>query len=169
MGKFQSFLKTTKRIFYENRNIFSIIWKVSPFWVIYSCFVQVYEGLYPIFNNFTTKLLIDSVSDSLEIKEIQDSVFFTLFLIITGTVLLHIILAIKRYIDISHIDRINMSINSKIMNKISEKPFYHFEVPEKMDTIHRVREQGSSKCIQQFSTTARILFVKSKFVCKFIY
>ncbi len=154
----ESFWKTTKRIFCENRRVLLLIWSVSPFWVIYSCVVQVYEGIYPIFNNYTTKLMIDSVTSSLEQNEIQPSVYFCLSLIILFTVLLHMILAVKNYIDVSCIDRINLSINSRIMQKIAQKPYHHFESPKEMDRIERVRGQGSGKCIEQFSYSCSLLF-----------
>ena len=156
--RFALFFKTTKRILYENKRVLLLIWGVSPFWVIYSCVVQVYEGIYPIFNNYTTKLLIDSVTVSLEKNGIHRSVFLSLGLIISATVLLHIILAIKNYIDVSCIDKINLNINSKIMKKIAEKPYYHFESPEEMDKIDRVRGQGSGKCIEQFNYSCSLLF-----------
>ena len=156
--KIAQFFKTTARILYENKRVLLLIWGVSPFWVIYSSFVQVYEGIYPIFNNYTTKLLIDSVTVSLEQNGIHQSVYLSLGLIIAATVLLHIILAIKNYIDVSCIDRINVHINSRIMKKISEKPYYHFESPEEMDKIDRVRGQGSSKCIEQFTYSCSLMF-----------
>lgn len=156
--KLASFIITTKRILHENRSVLMLIWSVSPFWVIYSCLVQVYEGVYPIFNNYTTKLMIDSVTVSLEQNGIHQSVYVSLGLIISATVLLHIILAIKNYVDVSCIDRINMKINSKIMQKIAEKPYHHFESPEEMDKIDRVRGQGSGKCIEQFNYSCSLIF-----------
>lgn len=156
--KLATFFKTTKRILHENRRILILIWSVSPFWVIYSCLVQVYEGVYPILNNYTTKLMIDSVTVSLQQNSIHQSVYVSLGLIISLTVLLHIILAIKNYIDVSCIDRINLKINSKIMRKIAEKPYYHFESPEEMDQIDRIRGQGSGKCIEQFNYSCSLIF-----------
>lgn len=156
--KLASFFKTTKRILHENRRILILIWSVSPFWVLYSCIVQVYEGIYPIFNNYTTKLMIDSVTVSLEQNAIHQSVYVSLALIISGAVFLHIILAIKNHIDVSCIDRINLKINKKIMQKISEKPYHHFESPEEMDKIDRVRGQGSGKCIEQFNYSCSLIF-----------
>lgn len=156
--KLTSFFKTTKRILHENRRILILIWSASPFWVLYSCFVQLYEGIYPIFNNYTTKLMIDSVTVSLAEHGIHHSVYVSLGLIISITVLLHIILAIKNYIDVSCIDRINVKINSAIMQKIAEKPYYHYECPEEMDKIDRVRRQGSGKCIEQFNYSCSLIF-----------
>jgi ATP-binding cassette, subfamily B, bacterial len=156
--KLALFIRTTKRILYENKRVLILIWSVSPFWVLYSCFVQFYEGIYPIFNNYTTKLMIDSVAASLEQKSMHQSIYVSLSLIISITVLLHIILAIKNYVDVSCIDKINLKINSKIMQKIAEKPYHHFESPEEMDKIDRVRGQGSGKCIEQFNYSCSLIF-----------
>lgn len=148
----------TKRIIYENKRVLTLIWKISPIWIIVSCIVQLYEGIYPIINNYTTKMMIDAVTRSLELKSLDDSLFITLLIIISATVLLHIILAIKRYVDVVSIDKINFKINTKVMKKISEKPYFHFENPTEMDKIERVKSQGSSKCIEQFTYTSAIIF-----------
>ncbi len=151
-------IKKTKRIIYENKRVLTLIWKISPIWIIVSCIVQLYEGIYPIINNYTTKMMIDAVTRSLELKSLDDSLFITLLIIISATVLLHIILAIKRYVDVVSIDKINFKINTKVMKKISEKPYFHFENPTEMDKIERVKSQGSSKCIEQFTYTSAIIF-----------
>lgn len=156
--RFASFIKTTQRILYENKKNIRLIWSVSPFWIIYSCFLQLYEGIYPIFNNYTTKLMIDSVTASLSIGTIHRSVYISLGLIILATVLFHILISIKNYIDVICIDRVNTKINSKIIQKVSEKPYYHFESPDEIDKIERMRVQGSNKCIEQFNYSCSLIF-----------
>ncbi|MDR0553413.1 MAG: ABC transporter ATP-binding protein/permease [Treponema sp.] len=102
--------------------------------------------------------MVDSVTASIAQRSIHESVFFALVFITAGSIGFHLVLTIKRYIDFIAIDRINAHINSKIMEKIAQKPYFHFELPDEMDKIDRVRGQGSQKCIQRISGTSWLLF-----------
>lgn len=144
--------------FYILRRIIPIIWRVSPYRLIFMITINLTQGLIPIAQIWVTQKLVDSVANIINDSSASlHSAYFFLLLEIALILLSDIIHGVREYIMFQVQQATTFHIDELIAKKASSIPLIYFETSQYYDQLQRVSQGMAYRGLTVISTFMNLI------------
>jgi len=136
-----------------------LIWQSSPGWTIVRLVLLILQGILPLFSLYLTKLIIDTVTDSLTVADkttIFRQVLFLLILAGTVTILTTICKSVSELVSVAQNQKITYYMQGILHTKSIAADLEYYENPRYHDTLQRAQKEASYRPLQILNRLAQV-------------
>ncbi|MDC7223194.1 MAG: ABC transporter ATP-binding protein, partial [Spirochaetales bacterium] len=134
-----------------------LVWKGSPFWMVFNGTFQVLQGIFPILSLLLLKMMVDEVSAAASGSVDAPRLIFIILLTGAVTLLSNLIGLLGSWGNREQGRHMADFMNGIIMKKAGEVDFSYFENPEHQDELERAVSEAQFRPGEIVSTMASLI------------